>query len=439
MKTLQKYLTPVTSLLLLGLSSSTWAGGENITGLPSNAIAAPVNVAQPPAPTAAALSQVPQTVQTTTVPVQNITTLANPSNAGVVTTAAMAPHNAPTAPVAVQAMPTQTMAVVKPALSNPQWQPMLGVGPALPQATAYQAATVQTYTPAYTPATVNAAVTPNAQVTQAGWTAPQATLPQTTVSVQAPPPSAAFAATTAPFQAAAMSLPAAVAPNTTAIEQNVAPTLAAPIQAMPQSPAAIGTAPQQSNFAMKYAENNLALSRAGQETNAHQATANSAALQYANQVVPLQNTQLPLVANNVPAPLPPIPSNVQSAVAPPDLDPYMAQLNRMGQIQRQNAELKLEIEQNQLRANLQSMQPKKADDSKNKNDAGPSPYVLALVGSDHVHKARIMVPGYGEMLVKTGDSLPNGWQITAINDSAVMANTNTKQQVALPFYAPNGA
>lgn len=114
----------------------------------------------------------------------------------------------------------------------------------------------------------------------------------------------------------------------------------------------------------------------------------------------------------------------------PDLPqslPYLNELEAMKREQRDTLQLKQQIETEKLRAELLKLQGGAIR-------AGSSPYVINLTGINKQHKARIMLPGYGEMSVKKGDKLPDGWEIADITDSTVIV-TKDRNRIQLPFYA----
>lgn len=107
--------------------------------------------------------------------------------------------------------------------------------------------------------------------------------------------------------------------------------------------------------------------------------------------------------------------------------PYVNELEAMKREQRETLQLKQQIEAQKLRSELLKLQGGAARE-------GSSPYVISLTGINKQRKARIMLPGYGEMTVKKGDKLPDGWEITDMTDSAVIA-VKEGNRIQLPFYA----
>jgi hypothetical protein len=121
--------------------------------------------------------------------------------------------------------------------------------------------------------------------------------------------------------------------------------------------------------------------------------------------------------------------NDDRALPAPDLAPYLGELEKLKRTQRENLEIKQQIEQDQLRAQLATLRGQQLGE-------GASPYVLALTGAGKQRQARVMVPGFGELTVQAGDALPNGWTIVAVNDHVVLASQGNDARVQLPFYAP---
>jgi len=169
---------------------------------------------------------------------------------------------------------------------------------------------------------------------------------------------------------------------------------------------------------------------------------------------PVATTQLtpPLGVN--PATLPrgpgaqsPVTTNDNgSALTPPDLSLYEGQLAAMQKLQRDNLELKLELEQAELKAKLRAAQnggKAPRDASTDEAADGPvMPVVTNLTGTGDNHQALITMPGYGQLTVRAGDALPNHWKVIAIDDGGVVVTegtTRNAKRVRLPFAAGAGS
>ena len=118
-----------------------------------------------------------------------------------------------------------------------------------------------------------------------------------------------------------------------------------------------------------------------------------------------------------------------AALTAPDLTPYLGELEEMKRLQRENAALKLKLEQSKLQADLKTLRGSAPPDTS-------VPYVVALSGVGKAGKARVGVAGYGEQLVQAGSRLSNGWTIVAISDNGVTARSKAGKRVELPFFAP---
>lgn len=123
-----------------------------------------------------------------------------------------------------------------------------------------------------------------------------------------------------------------------------------------------------------------------------------------------------------------------AALAEPDLSLYQGQLAAMQKLQRDNLELKLQLEQAQLKAKIS------ASENNGKIAQGPdgSPYVVNLTGVGDARQALVSVPGYGQVTVRAGDILPNQWKVLSIDDGGVVAATSAghhAKPLRLPFHA----
>ncbi len=131
-----------------------------------------------------------------------------------------------------------------------------------------------------------------------------------------------------------------------------------------------------------------------------------------------------------------------SALTPPDLSLYEGQLAAMQKLQRDNLELKLELEQAELKAKLRAAQnggKPEADDGS--ADAPAMPMVTNLTGAGDNRQALITMPGYGQLTVRAGDTLPNHWKVVAIDDGGVVVTDGTARNtkhVRLPFATGTG-
>lgn len=120
--------------------------------------------------------------------------------------------------------------------------------------------------------------------------------------------------------------------------------------------------------------------------------------------------------------------NFENAVPEiPNSLPYVNELEAMKREQRETLQLKQQIEAEKLRAELLKLQGGAGRE-------GSSPYVINLTGINKMRQARIMLPTFGEITVKKGDKLPDGWEIIDITDSAVIASKD-ENRIQLPFYA----
>lgn len=131
-------------------------------------------------------------------------------------------------------------------------------------------------------------------------------------------------------------------------------------------------------------------------------------------------------------------NDVGAALTPPDLSLYEGQLAEMQKLQRDNLELKLELQQAQLKAQIRASEhPGNHDDQ----ESQASPSVANLTGVGETRQALITVPGYGQVTVRAGDTLPNHWKVAAIDDGGVVVTTTAgrhAQRVRLPFHAEAG-
>ena len=131
-----------------------------------------------------------------------------------------------------------------------------------------------------------------------------------------------------------------------------------------------------------------------------------------------------------------------SALTPPDLSLYEGQLAAMQKLQRDNLELKLELEQAELKAKLRTVQnggKPVGDDSA--SDAPVMPMVTNLTGAGDSRQALITMPGYGQMTVRAGDALPNHWKVVEIDDGGVVVTdgkARNAKRVRLPFATGTG-
>ena len=135
------------------------------------------------------------------------------------------------------------------------------------------------------------------------------------------------------------------------------------------------------------------------------------------------------LSSELPAVVPvPALNNASAVPAAPDLKPYMDKLEEIKRTQRETLELKQQLDVEKLRTDLLKQRG-------GKQPSGASPYILALIGSNNQRQARLMFPGYGKMIARPGDVLPDGWRIDAITDHAVLARQGSGKRVQLPFYA----
>ncbi len=115
-----------------------------------------------------------------------------------------------------------------------------------------------------------------------------------------------------------------------------------------------------------------------------------------------------------------------STLTPPDLSAYFEQSAKLEQIQRDQLELQqLQVWQAEQAA-LELAQSSRKSPAKTVR-AGPAvpvrPYLIDLTGVGDDLQARVMVPGYGETTVRSGQTLPNHWQIESIDDDGVSFRT----------------
>jgi type IV pilus biogenesis protein PilP len=122
------------------------------------------------------------------------------------------------------------------------------------------------------------------------------------------------------------------------------------------------------------------------------------------------------------------------ALTAPDLSLYQGQLAEMQKLQRDNLELKLKLEQAQLKAQISASE----NHGQLPQEADASPYVVNLTGIGEMRQALITVPGYGQVTVRAGDTLPNQWKVVAIDDGGVVATMHAgphAKRLRLPFHA----
>lgn len=131
-----------------------------------------------------------------------------------------------------------------------------------------------------------------------------------------------------------------------------------------------------------------------------------------------------------------------SALTPPDLSLYEGQLAAMQKLQRDNLELKLELQQAQLKAALRAAQSDGKMPVDDDSDlAQMTPSVESLTGSGDTRQALITMPGYGQLTVRAGDTLPNHWKVAVIDDGGVVVTTGAARnakRMRLPFASGEG-
>ncbi|RKP51047.1 type IV pilus biogenesis protein PilP [Trinickia fusca] len=109
----------------------------------------------------------------------------------------------------------------------------------------------------------------------------------------------------------------------------------------------------------------------------------------------------------------------------------------MQKLQRDNLQLKLELQQAQLKAQIRAAN----QDGKHAapdDDGDNVPSVVSLTGVGDEREALLSVPGYGQIMVRAGDALPNHWKVVAIDDGGVVVTPGSARgakRMRLPFYS----
>lgn len=115
-----------------------------------------------------------------------------------------------------------------------------------------------------------------------------------------------------------------------------------------------------------------------------------------------------------------------ATLTPPDLSGYLEQSAKLEQIESDQLALQqLALWQAQQDSVVQrhSSQPAPVKTASTKMATPMRPYLVDLTGVGNDLQARVMVPGYGETIVRAGQVLPNHWQIDAIDDDGVSYRT----------------
>ncbi len=110
-----------------------------------------------------------------------------------------------------------------------------------------------------------------------------------------------------------------------------------------------------------------------------------------------------------------------SALTPPDLSGYLEQSAKLAQIQRDQLALQqLQVWQTAIELAPSRKKPLAQTARTRASPAAPvRPYLVDLTGVGDDLQAHVMVPGYGETIVRAGQTLPNHWQIESIDDDGV--------------------
>jgi len=155
-----------------------------------------------------------------------------------------------------------------------------------------------------------------------------------------------------------------------------------------------------------------------------------------------------------------------STLTPPDTLLYDGQLVQMQKLQRDNLQLKLELQQAQLKGQLHDAESKYNKDKqpavflsppqpvRATTPAAPaapefvpvyvappmaSPSIISMTGVGNVRQALLDIPDFGQLMVRAGDLLPNNWKVAAIDDGGVVVTQQATgnqlpQRMRLPFY-----
>lgn len=111
-----------------------------------------------------------------------------------------------------------------------------------------------------------------------------------------------------------------------------------------------------------------------------------------------------------------------------DISTYMNELEEMKRNKREALVMIQELETIKLRTELMNLRG-------GAQREGASPYVIALMGVNKNRQARIMVPSYGEMTVRKGDTLPGNWRVVNITNQTVIVQQGDSERLQLPFFA----
>lgn len=116
-----------------------------------------------------------------------------------------------------------------------------------------------------------------------------------------------------------------------------------------------------------------------------------------------------------------------SALTAPDMSLYQGQLATLQKLQQDKQALQLEVERVQLEASEKKAEPKPL--RKIARPPAVQPYLVNLTGVGDERRARIAIPGYGEITVQPEDVLPNRWHVVSIDDDGVVVQTNPGHRI----------